>query len=361
MSRSKNRKIADLISGTTFDDGVVAASEVTGLATVATSGSFNDLSNQPTPFDPSTLGTASTQATGAFATAAQGTTANAALPKAGGAVTGNVTFGDSNKIVMGAGSDLSIYHDGSASRIHDNGTGNLILSATDFQMNNGANNETMFTAVSGGAVTLKHSGNNKIATTSSGIDVTGTVNADALTGIGSIDATTAAAIGAAGVGGGAVELLVDNASVGPSTTYIEVSFTGDYRMYIVQFVNVGTNSSNFCAQYTNSSGTRINSTSYYQSSTGGGSFQSNAIFLAGENSRPIDGISMIHDPYSTTSYSVANNLITREYDFQYGFQRQNKDNSTDRHYGIHYWVGGTGGPSGQFTYGNYNVWGVTAP
>ena len=79
MSRSKNRKIADLISGGTFDDGVVAASEVTGLATVATSGSFNDLSNQPTPFDPSTLGTASTQATGAFATAAQGTTANAAL------------------------------------------------------------------------------------------------------------------------------------------------------------------------------------------------------------------------------------------------------------------------------------------
>ena len=31
MSRSKNRKIADLISGGTFDDGVVAASEVTGL------------------------------------------------------------------------------------------------------------------------------------------------------------------------------------------------------------------------------------------------------------------------------------------------------------------------------------------
>jgi len=31
------------------------------------------------------------------------TTANAALPKAGGAVTGNVTFGDSNKAIFGAG------------------------------------------------------------------------------------------------------------------------------------------------------------------------------------------------------------------------------------------------------------------
>ena len=183
----------------------------------------------------------------------------------------------------------------------------------------------------------------------------------ALQNIASVDSTTAAAITAAGVGGGEMVLLTDNASVGSSTTYIEVSFTADYRMYIVQFVNVGTNSSNFCAQYTNSSGNRITTSGYYQSATGGGVLQSNAILLAGENSRPIDGISIIHDPYSTSSYSVANNFITREYDYQYGFQRQNKDNSADRHYGINYWVGGTGGPTGVFTSGNYNVWGVTAP
>ena len=39
-------------------------------------------------------------------------------------------------------------------------------------------------------------------------------NSRELTNIASVDATTAAAFGAAGVGGGAVELLVDNASVG---------------------------------------------------------------------------------------------------------------------------------------------------
>ena len=38
------------------------------------------------------------------------TTANAALPKAGGAVTGNVTFADNDKAIFGAGSDLQIYH-----------------------------------------------------------------------------------------------------------------------------------------------------------------------------------------------------------------------------------------------------------
>ena len=85
---SKARNLANLLSeGSALADGTVAATEVTGLHTVATSGSFNDLSNQPTPFDPSTLGTASAQATGAFATAAQGTKANTALQPALAGVT----------------------------------------------------------------------------------------------------------------------------------------------------------------------------------------------------------------------------------------------------------------------------------
>jgi hypothetical protein len=86
-----------------------------------------------------------------------------------------ISLDDNEKINIGNDSDLQIFHDGSASRIHDNGTGNLILSATDFQMNNGANNETMLTAASGGAVTLNYSGNSKLATTSTGIQVTGDI------------------------------------------------------------------------------------------------------------------------------------------------------------------------------------------
>ena len=51
------------------------------------------------------------------------------LPLAGGTVTGNVSFGDNDKAIFGAGSDLQIYHDGSQSIIEDVGTGQLKILA----------------------------------------------------------------------------------------------------------------------------------------------------------------------------------------------------------------------------------------
>ena len=57
------------------------------------------------------------------------TTANAALPKSGGAVTGNVTFGDSNKAIFGAGSELQVYHNGTHSFVA-NTTGDMNLQTT---------------------------------------------------------------------------------------------------------------------------------------------------------------------------------------------------------------------------------------
>ncbi len=105
------------------------------------------------------------------------TTANAALPKAGGAVTGNVTFGDNNKAIFGAGSDLQIYHDGSNSYISDQGTNDLKILATDFQLKNAADNEFMITGVTDGAVTLYQNNAAKIATTSGGVAITGSATA----------------------------------------------------------------------------------------------------------------------------------------------------------------------------------------
>ena len=52
-----------------------------------------------------------------YATAAQGTTADAALPKAGGTMTGDLSFGDSDKAIFGTGDDLQLYHDGTSSVI----------------------------------------------------------------------------------------------------------------------------------------------------------------------------------------------------------------------------------------------------
>jgi len=63
----------------------IAAGDVAGLSTVATTNSYNDLANLPT------LGTAAAAATTDFATAAQGTTADAALQP--GDVVNDVTTG----------------------------------------------------------------------------------------------------------------------------------------------------------------------------------------------------------------------------------------------------------------------------
>ena len=92
-----------------------------------------------------------------------------------------VNFGDNAKAVFGAGSDLEIYHhptDGSY--IVDNGTGNLQIDANDFRVRKPDGSEAMIHANADGAVKLFYDGGAtpKLATTSTGIDVTGTVTAD---------------------------------------------------------------------------------------------------------------------------------------------------------------------------------------
>ncbi len=91
-----------------------------------------------------------------YATAAQGTLATNALPKAGGTLTGDISFGDNLKIKMGAqtGGDLNIYHDGSDSIIEDRGNGNLKLIADDLEVKN-ANGDTFFQTNSSGETVFK--------------------------------------------------------------------------------------------------------------------------------------------------------------------------------------------------------------
>jgi len=102
----------------------------------------------------------------------------AKLPLAGGAITGNVTFGDNNKAIFGAGSDLQIYHDGNHSIIEDAGTGAIKIKVGDFRVENASGNNLIKGV--GDVATLHHAGTEKLATTSTGIDVTGTVTSDGL-------------------------------------------------------------------------------------------------------------------------------------------------------------------------------------
>ena len=96
-------------------------------------------------------------------------------------IDGDLSFRDNDKIKLGAGSDLQIYHDGSHSYVSDQGTGNIKILADDFILKNSADTETMIQAFTDASVSLWYDGSSKLATTSTGIDVTGTVTADGLT------------------------------------------------------------------------------------------------------------------------------------------------------------------------------------
>ena len=205
----------------TAAQGALAASATQpgDLATVATSGAYSDLSGTPT------LGTAAAAAAADFVAvtgdtmtgdltvpnvvvsgnvdgrdvSADGTkldgieagadvtdtanvTAAGAAMETGASFTGDVTFGDNDKAIFGAGSDLQIYYDGFKSIIADAGSGNLQLRANDFQLMDAAATKNIIRGYDAtGAVGLHYGGSEKLATTSTGIDVTGTVTADGLT------------------------------------------------------------------------------------------------------------------------------------------------------------------------------------
>ena len=109
----------------------------------------------------------------------------------GDTMTGNLSFGDNNKIILGASSDLQIYHDGSDSIIRDVGTGDLRLRGTSLAIEDSSGNEFIKCSDggTGGTVFLKHLGAIKLATTSTGVDITGTLTADGLTVSGSSTST----------------------------------------------------------------------------------------------------------------------------------------------------------------------------
>jgi hypothetical protein len=92
----------------------------------------------------------------------------------------DITFADSSKAIFGDGSDLQIYHSGSNSHITEGGTGNLIIRADDFRMQSNAGEEYI-AADANGAVSLRYDNALKLATTATGIDVTGVITTDGMT------------------------------------------------------------------------------------------------------------------------------------------------------------------------------------
>ena len=120
---------------------------------------------------------------------------------------GTATSGD--QINIGVGSDFKLYHNGSHSFI-DNNTGDLNVESTNIYIK--ANNtENAVDCVANGAVTLYHNNSAKLATSSSGVTVTGTVAATSYTGDGS------------SLTGISVGISTEAASISGITTYLNLS------------------------------------------------------------------------------------------------------------------------------------------
>ena len=156
-------------SGITLSkDGDIFATGVTTTGSLVSSGAVSGTTGT---FSGAVSGT-----TGTFSGAVSGTT---------GTFTGNVAVSGANitlqdsggasddRLVIGAGSDLSIYHDGSNSRI-ENSTGQLKLktnnSSSSVQLID-HNDNAMVQAIAGGVVSIAHNNSTKFETSSSGIIV----------------------------------------------------------------------------------------------------------------------------------------------------------------------------------------------
>jgi len=90
-----------------------------------------------------------------------------------------LSVGDDERINVGISSDLQIYHNGTDSYVEDTGTGALILKGSFIRLHSNAG-ENMLTGAANGAVQLMYDNGTKLATTTTGIDVTGEVLGDSL-------------------------------------------------------------------------------------------------------------------------------------------------------------------------------------
>jgi len=103
--------------------------------------------------------------------------ANGAVTMGGNlSVAGDVSLPDDKKIILGTGNDLQIYHDQNNSFIKDAGTGDLVILSDTVSINNAANSENIAKFLADSAVKLYYDNVQKFQTTSTGIEVSGTVS-----------------------------------------------------------------------------------------------------------------------------------------------------------------------------------------
>ena len=88
-----------------------------------------------------------------------------------------ITLPDNQKITLGTGGDLKIYHNGNNSLIQDSGTGHIQIRSGTFTIGNSGLTKTSAVFNSGGAQEFNHNNTKKLETTANGITVSGGVTA----------------------------------------------------------------------------------------------------------------------------------------------------------------------------------------
>ena len=155
----------------------------------------------------------------------------------------DITFADNSKAIFGAGSDLQIYHDGAASYVMDTGTGNLQLRGDNsVALRSYSTTDNYLVANFNGSVDLYYDNALKLATTSTGVDVTGNAtfadNGKAIFGAGSdleISSNGASGIIRAGNASSDIRLESDNRIVicdrAFNETFAVFNDDGDVKLY----------------------------------------------------------------------------------------------------------------------------------
>ena len=171
-------------------------------------------------------------------TAANGVVIDGVTLKDGGAtVTADVTFGDNDKAIFGAGSDLQIYHDGLHSYIEEAGTGRLHFKSNSYVFYNAAGTERAIDFLENDEVRLYFDGSEKLATTSTGVDITGTITSDGLTVDGTASIQPSSASIPSGGNTSADDLIVQSSGHTGMTIGSGTSSTGS-----IYFADSGSNS-----------------------------------------------------------------------------------------------------------------------
>jgi len=150
----------------------------------------------------------------------------------------SLDFQDNIYAQFGTSDDLRIYHDGSNSYIWENGTGNLILRATDFRLQDSSGN-SMAVANSGGGVGIYHNASQKLETTSAGatvtgtltvtgdLDITGNVNSASVTDLDVTDKTITLGVGQTEAQSGGSGIVIDGS--GASMLWDETNGEFDFN------------------------------------------------------------------------------------------------------------------------------------